>query len=300
MHIPNEMLQGALCPVTALLAVGGVTLAARAAYRARQQPGLGRFAAVAALIFAAQMLNFPVQLGTSGHLLGGVLAASLLGTPWAVLALTLVVSIQALVFADGGLLVLGANVLNMALLGAGVGGFLLQRLRGRGWPLWLAVPLAAWLSLQLAAVACALELALSGTLPLAQVLPAMLGVHMLIGVGEALLSVLLVALCSAELRARPRAPVALPALAAVLIATLLSPYASSYPDGLEWVLSRYGALHESAPLLVTPFADYSVAGLAEGALATGLAGLAGVLLVAGVALALGRLAQYWRRTASVF
>ncbi len=124
MHIPQNLLDGRICPVPA--AVSGLCLAgaAFAAYRSAEKPDALRFAAVSAFIFAAQMMNFPISGGTSGHLLGGVLASALLGVPFGVLALALVVALQAVVFADGGLNVLGANILNMAVIGTGLGGLL--------------------------------------------------------------------------------------------------------------------------------------------------------------------------------
>jgi len=285
MHIPQNLLDGSICPMTAV--VSGLCLAgaALAAYRSVEKPRPLRFAAVSAFIFAAQMMNFPIGGGTSGHLLGGVLASALLGVPFGVLALALVVTIQALVFADGGLTVLGANVLNMAVLGAGLGGLLrlglLKKLPAGGAWIWIAAGLASWAAVMLAALACAVELALTGVLPLEQVAPAMLGVHALIGVGEALVT------CAALALFERSAPVgavsasrgfAAPALAALLIALCLSPFASPLPDGLEAVMAHYQVLHEAAPLFVTPLADYQVAGVAFEALSTGLAGLIGVVL----------------------
>ena len=155
MHIPTSMMNGAVCPVTAAVSVGGIAVAAAMAWKAEHKPAPARFAAVSAFIFAGQMVNFPVQFGTSGHLLGGVLAAALLGVPFGVLAIALVVTLQCLVFADGGLAVLGANLLNMAILGAGAGGWLWQRLAAEAAPQHrpLTLALAAWLSVLLAALA---------------------------------------------------------------------------------------------------------------------------------------------------
>jgi cobalt/nickel transport system permease protein len=292
MHIPNEMLNGLVCPVSAALAVTGIAIAAHAARRAQEKPTALRFAAVAALVFAAQMINFPVQDGTSGHLLGGVVASSLLGVPFGVLALALVVAIQSLVFADGGLLVLGANVFNMALLGAGAGGLLNEALRKCGLHRHVALTLSACISVLLAATGCSLELAISGTIEAGKVLPAMLGVHALIGVGEALLTLVLVSAFSASAAKAGRWDFSAPFLGAILTATMLSPFASSHPDGLEWVAEHYGFLKEGAPLFVTPLADYAVPVIANGALSTALAGLIGVLLVAATGMLLGRLLQF--------
>ncbi len=291
MHIPNEMLNGLICPVSAALAVTGIAVAAHAARKSETRPSASRFAAVAALVFAAQMLNFPVQDGTSGHLLGGVVASGLLGVPFGVLALALVVSIQALVFADGGLLVLGANVFNMALLGAGVGGLLNEALRKSGLHRHLSLLLSAWMSVLLAAIACSVELAISGTIEAGRVLPAMLGVHALIGVGEAVLTLVLVLAFSNKSVTAGRWDFAAPFLGALLAATMLSPFASSHPDGLEWVAEQYGFLKEGAPLFVTPLADYALPMISDAALSTALAGFIGVVLVASAGMLLGRFFQ---------
>ena len=150
-----------------------------------------------AFIFAAQMVNFPVLGGTSGHLLGGVLAAVLLGPFAGAMVLTCVLFVQCLVFQDGGLIALGANVVNMAFVGS-MGGYLIYRLiaakggRSSRTVLMIGVAVASWLSVVLAAVACSLELALSGTSPLRVVLPAMVGVHAVIGLGEAVITSLVI------------------------------------------------------------------------------------------------------------
>ena len=148
-----------------------------------------------AFVFAAQMLNFPVLGGTSGHLIGGVLAAVLLGPYAGAVVLASVLVVQCFIFQDGGLTALGVNILNMALVGT-LGGYLIFRLiygisRTRQGFL-SAVAVAAWCSVVLASVACSFELALSGTVKLGSVLLAMVGVHALIGIGEALITGLVV------------------------------------------------------------------------------------------------------------
>ncbi|HSJ54949.1 MAG TPA: energy-coupling factor ABC transporter permease, partial [Anaerolineae bacterium] len=156
----------------------------------RQVPLMG---VTAAFIFAAQMLNFTVAGGTSGHLLGGALAAILLG-PWAgMLVLTSVLAVQALLFQDGGLLALGANILNMAIVGVLVGWLAysaVRRLLGDRPVASLAGGfVAAWLSVLVASLLAAAELAVSGMSPWGLVVPAMGSVHMLIGLGEGLITV---------------------------------------------------------------------------------------------------------------
>jgi cobalt/nickel transport system permease protein len=237
-----------------------------------------KFASVSALIFAGQMMNFPISGGTSGHLLGGVLAAAVLGTPFGVLAIALVLGVQCLLFSDGGLAVLGANALNMSLIGAGVGGVIAGRLRDRSALSLTRLGFAAWISLVLASLVCSVELALAGTMPFSLSAPAMLGTHAVIGVGEALITVVAFSLLAAP-AADSRTGALAPSAGAILIALVLSPFACQLPDGLESVAAKLGFLHASAPAFAAPLADYSFSVSLPAAVSTGLAGLAGVLAV---------------------
>ena len=193
MHIPDGFLStdvALACAVPAAVCVGVGLRRANVELDERRVPLLG---VTAAFIFAAQMLNFPVAGGTSGHFLGAALAAILLG-PWlACLVMAVVLGVQAFVFADGGITALGANVLNMGVIGALVVGGLMHAARnvtGRGRKALLVIAGGgAWLAVMAGATATSLELAISGTVPLGTVLPAMLGVHALIGVGEAVVTV---------------------------------------------------------------------------------------------------------------
>jgi cobalt/nickel transport system permease protein len=204
MHIPDGFLStevAVACFVPAAVAVGVGLKRANVELDERRVPLLG---VTAAFIFAAQMLNFPVAGGTSGHFLGAALAAILLG-PWlACLVLAVVLGVQAFVFADGGITALGANVFNMGVVGALLVGGLMyaaRRVAGRGRTALLAISGAgAWLAVMAGATTTSLGLALSGTVPLGTVLPAMLGVHALIAVGEAVVTV---AAVSAVLATRP-------------------------------------------------------------------------------------------------
>ena len=164
---------------------------------------------MAAFIFAAQMLNFPVAGGTSGHLIGGALAAIILG-PWAaILVMTAVVGLQALLFQDGGLVVLGINLLNMSIMSvlAGYGAYWVFRKLGTSFKhLMIGGFIAAWVSVVIAAASTALMLGMSGTTPLALALPAMTGVHMLIGIGEGLITVFALSFIHAARPALLQAP----------------------------------------------------------------------------------------------
>lgn len=192
MHIPDGFLSLPTIGVTYAASAGAITYAVKQANKKlgdRHVPFMG---VMAAFIFAAQMLNFPVAGGTSGHLLGAALAAILLG-PWAaVLIMTCVLIVQAFVFQDGGITALGANIFNMGVVGGFVGYYiyrgvsLLAGKHPRGW--LIAGFVASWASVLAASVAAALELGFSGIIPLRIALPAMTVVHALIGIGEGLIT----------------------------------------------------------------------------------------------------------------
>lgn len=189
MHIPDGFLDAKTLIGTGIFSIGGIAYALKRVREILQDKMVPLMGVSAAFIFAAQMLNFPVAGGTSGHLLGGVLAAVLLG-PWAgMLVISSVLIVQCLIFQDGGLLALTANIFNMGLIGA-VGGYYvyawLKEVLGKN--VIAASAVAAWLSVVVASSACAVELAISGTSPLMIALPAMAGVHALIGIGEAIIT----------------------------------------------------------------------------------------------------------------
>src|SRR5512143_3749458 len=201
MHLPDGFLSltiSVLCWGATVVLVGAAISRTGDSLGERQVPLMG---IMAAFIFAAQMINFPVAGGTSGHLLGGALASILLG-PWAgMLVMTAVIAVQGLLFQDGGLVVMGANILNMGLLTVMVG-YGLYRI-SLGWNRNARLGMtgvAAWLSVMTGALFTSLEMWLSGTARLELVLPAMLTVHALIGLGEALITVAAVAFI---LRTRP-------------------------------------------------------------------------------------------------
>jgi cobalt/nickel transport system permease protein len=204
MHIPDGFLSPEVAGANAVVAAGAVGIGLhRAGTRLddRQVPLLG---VTGAFVFAAQMLNFPVAGGTSGHFLGAALATVLLG-PWlACLVLAVVLATQSFVFADGGVSALGANVVDMGVIGALLAGGLMlaaRRLLPRRRGLLLCIAGAgAWLAVVAGAAATSFWLALSGTVPLGTVLPAMLAVHAVIGVGEAVITV---AAVSALMATRP-------------------------------------------------------------------------------------------------
>jgi len=204
MHIPDGFLSPEVAAGTAVVAAGAVGVGLRRASAQLDDRVVPLLGVTGAFVFAAQMLNFPVAGGTSGHFLGAALATILLG-PWlATLVLAVVLATQCFVFADGGISALGANVLCMGVCGAlATGGLMLlaRRMLPRRRGVLLAVAGAgAWLAVIAGASATALLLALSGTVPLGTVLPAMLSVHVVIGLGEAAITV---AALSALMATRP-------------------------------------------------------------------------------------------------
>jgi cobalt/nickel transport system permease protein len=192
MHIPDGFLSGPVDLAMWLITIVVLAYAVRRTNRNLDERAVPLLGVMAAFIFAAQMFNFQVGPGMSGHLLGGVLAAVLLG-PWAgTLVMACVIAVQGLLFQDGGLLVMGANIFNMGVVGT-LGGYALYRLlagllggerRGR----IPAAAVAAWASVVAGATLAALQLGISGTTPLSLALPAMVGAHVLIGIGEAVIT----------------------------------------------------------------------------------------------------------------
>ncbi|MFA5887070.1 MAG: energy-coupling factor ABC transporter permease [Patescibacteria group bacterium] len=221
MHIPNEFLDPKISTgligvavavlgisfakvkeaVTALqpaeaLATAGRNVGSMAGRMRRVLTGNGeqtiyKMGMVAALVFSAQMFNFPINQGTSGHMLGGVFSFVILGPFAGSIVMAVVLLVQSLFFADGGLLAIGANIVNMAVVGTFLVYYLYILIRKVA-PEWLAIAIAAWLSVTLASFACSLEIGFSGTTSLGLVIPAMLKIHMLIGVAEALITLALV------------------------------------------------------------------------------------------------------------
>ena len=298
LHIPDGFLSPAVALICWVITIVVVALSIRKTSHALGQKQIPLMGIMAAFIFAAQMINFPVPGGTSGHLLGGALAAIALG-PWpAVLVMTAVVSVQGLLFQDGGLLAMGANILNMGILTAAVGYGLYRLVANRSTGLKLGVAgLAAWLSVMTSALATSLELWLSGTSRLDIVMPAMLLVHALIGIGEALITVAALAFI---MKVRPDILAGeketqkggigwvVVGILITLAVVVISPLASSNPDGLERVAEDLGFLNtgQSAPFELIP--DYTLPFFGETPLSTIAAGLIGVLVILGIIFMLSR------------
>jgi cobalt/nickel transport system permease protein len=307
MHIPDALLDPKVAAVTGLLGAAGLLFGLRRLEREHGERTTVLMGTMSAFIFAAQMVNFPVGPGVSGHLLGGVLASVLLG-PWAgAVVIAAVLLVQCFLYGDGGVTALGANFVNMGLIGA-VGGYAIYAsirhlIPGRKGIL-IAAMVAAWFSVLLAAGALAIELGAS----LARdaflgVLSGMTLVHAVIGLVEAVITGLVVRFL---LLRRPdlferhdatqrdsRGPrrwgqTIVGGLGiALAVAVLLGPFASEQPDGLEFVLEKQGLLNESP--VHAAMADYQFPGLNQVGLATAVAGLIGTLAVFGLGWGMSRI-----------
>ena len=300
LHIPDGFLNlvvSLICwAITALILALAISRTNKSLGE-KQVPLMG---VMAAFIFAAQMINFPVAGGTSGHLLGGALAAIILG-PWAaMLVMTAVIAVQGLLFQDGGLLVMGANILNMGILTAAIGYGLYRGTIGSSRKVKLAVAgIAAWLSVIAGALTTSLQLWLSGTSNLQTVALAMLSVHTLIGLGEALITVAALTfiyqtrpdlLDEKSVSAQSGRGWVFVGVVISLIVILLSPLASVNPDGLNRVAMDLGFIH-TAQSAKGPLAGYVIPFLVNSSLGKILAGAIGVAVVLTLAFVTGRSLQ---------
>ncbi|MFJ4621450.1 energy-coupling factor ABC transporter permease [Streptomyces sp. NPDC088812] len=322
MHVPDGFINAPTSAVTGVVAAGAIAVSLRGARRELDERTAPLAGLVAAFIFAVQMLNFPVAAGTSGHLLGGALAAILVGPYTGVLCVSVVLLMQGILFADGGLTALGVNITDMAIVTTVVAYAVFRGLvkvlpRGRG-AITAASFVAALLSVPAAALAFTLLYWIGGTTDIAigKVATAMIGVHVLIGIGEAVITALTVGAVVAvrpdlvhgarglgqklQLRVNgelvdvpdaeeaPAAPA--PArtsrrtlwvsglVTSLVLAGFVSFYASANPDGLEKVAADQGIDQkvEEHSAADSPLADYGVKDVDDARLSGGLAGVIGV------------------------
>jgi cobalt/nickel transport system permease protein len=190
MHIPDAFIpiwQGAIYWIVALVFVA---LALKWARNEMNEEKLPLVAVLAAAVFALQSFNLPVSMGTSGHLVGGALVAIVLGSPFAaVFILTMVLIVQGVLFGDGGITTMGANIINMGVIGGFVGFYSFKGLMGVTKSMPVSAFIAAWLACLIPALACAVEMYFAGTFPLREGLIAMGLYHAAIGIIEGLVTV---------------------------------------------------------------------------------------------------------------
>lgn len=303
MHAPDGFLDATTAIATGAVSAAAVGVALRGAREQLDEKTVPIAGVTAAFVFAAQMVNFPVAAGTTGHLLGGALAAVLLGPAVGLLVVTVVVLVQALIFADGGLTALGYNVLNMAVV-TSLGGWAMFRLSCRFLPrsrtgVAIAAGLAGFVSVVLSAMAFSLEWLVGATVavPFDRVFTAMVGVHAVIGIGEGVITGLTVAAVLAtrpdlvagarDLRLAPgsgsrrvRPAVVAGVAVALVVAIGVAQFAVDDPDGLEAVADEVGFAEtaQDHPFERSVFADYATTGVASEPVSLALAGASGTLL----------------------
>lgn len=301
MHLPDGFLTIPVSILLWLISIIVIGIALRKTSRQLGEKEIPLMGILAAAIFAGQMLNFSVTGGTSGHLLGAALATILLG-PWAaILVMTSVVSIQAILFQDGGLIALGANLFNMAVVGVFVSyaifSLIKKLVKNDRLGLFAGSVAASWASIVAASLACGLELSLSGTSPANLAIPAMAAIHALIGIGEALITLGAVSFIFAARKdllnysnADNKSTWGILIAGGFITLTLavLSPLASIHPDGLEWVASQQGFISNAKGTLFNIFPDYVLPGFSNQILATILAALIGAVVVFGITLGVAR------------
>jgi cobalt/nickel transport system permease protein len=296
MHIPDGFLDAKTAIATTVFSVIGLGTALRHARQHLQSREIPLVGLTAAFIFVAQMLNFPIAGGTSGHLIGATLAMVLLGPNAAIIVMSSVIIIQAAIFADGGLLALGANIFNMAIV-APVSSYVIYKIlrrflrdtRGQ----LISASVASWCATVIASVFCAGELAWSGIAAWSIVFPTMAGIHAIIGVGEGLITMLVLSAIaktrpelltdtSIQIKRKENKP-ALIYSAVIVIGLLLlvAPFASQLPDGLNRVAQSLGFETKKIENMgfSTPLKDYRFFGIESPTLSTIAAGITGAGVV---------------------
>lgn len=307
MHLPDGFLDAKTAVASGVLAAVGLGCALRSVRQSlppRRIPLLGM---ASAFVFAAQMINFPVAAGTSGHLIGAVLTAVLLGPGAAAVVMTSVLILQCLLFQDGGLTALGANIFNLGIVAPGIGYALYSVIRRAVGPSlrWraFAAAFATWMATIAAAIVCAGELASSGTVSWRAAFPAMAGIHAVIGLVEALVTSLIV-ISLARLRpellapshesATLRAPRKLLIIEGLLItaglAIFVAPFACGWPDGLEQVAISLGFSERASAdgVLLAPWPDYQIPGIESRLLSAAVVGGVGTLAAFGLCWTMAR------------
>ena len=297
MHVPDGFINAQVSAATGIISLGTLWAYIRNAKNLVADKLIALTGMMSALIFVLQMINFPIAAGTSGHLLGGALAVIVLGPSLGVICISIVVVIQSLLFADGGLSALGVNVLNMAIITSLTGWFtitLWKKLFGESqFTLISGSVIAGLLSVVFSSIAFVLEYAIGGTVsvPLGNVLIAMISTHLLIGLGEGIITALIVSLLLrvrsdlVYVNSKKNKSNTLSTSYGVLIALILSlilvtPYASSSPDGLESVASDFG--FEETDGVVLLLEDYGISSINNNFVSTTLSALLGILAIAGL------------------
>ena len=295
MHVPDGFMNVTMSAATGVISFGTLWAYIRSAKDLIADKFIALTGMMSALIFVLQMINFPVAAGTSGHLLGGALAVIVLGPRLGLICLSVVVIIQSLLFADGGLSALGVNVLNMAIVTSATSWFIVKywiKFIGKNKTSIVTVSvLAGILSVVFSSIAFTIQYAIGGTIsiPVGTVLIAMVSTHLIIGLGEGIITALIITLL---MRVRPDLVYAYDRsdenttkvsfyglfIILILLLSLVTPFASSSPDGLESVAEEFGFTQTDGIVLLLD--DYGINAINNNFLSTVLSALLGVIVVA--------------------
>jgi len=314
MHIPDNFLSTPVWATLDSIAIPAVAIVSRKAQKATDSNRLPLMGVMGAFVFAAQMINFPVGLGTSGHLVGGTLLACLLG-PWAAaLVITAILIVQALIFQDGGVLALGANIINMALIGV-LAGYLPARLLSRSRWKALGIVLGGTCSVLASGVLALSELLFSGirmSKPLIGVSLGLFAVNALLEGGITLTVLTAIQRLNPAMTTAFAAPKIPPARRTAIWARLLLPVAcasaalaavgilmaSSLPDGLQRLGQKLQLPLGAHPVFHSPLRDYNVQGFGNAWMSRASAGLLGLVFIYAICLLGSHLLDRARRSYS--
>jgi len=295
MHVPDGFMNVTMSAATGVISFGTLWAYIRSAKDLIADKFIALTGMMSALIFVLQMINFPIAAGTSGHLLGGALAVIVLGPRLGLICLSVVVIIQSLLFADGGLSALGVNVLNMAIVTSATSWFIVKywiKFIGKNKTSIVSVSvLAGILSVVFSSIAFTIQYAIGGTIsiPVGTVLLAMVTTHFIIGFGEGIITALIVTLL---IRVRPDLIYAYERsdenttkvsfyglfIILILLLSLITPFASSSPDGLESVAEEFGFTQTDGIVLLLD--DYGISAVNNDFISTILSALLGVTVLA--------------------
>ena len=295
MHVPDGFMNVTMSAATGVISFGTLWAYIRSAKDMIADKFIALTGMMSALIFVLQMINFPVAAGTSGHLLGGALAVIVLGPRLGLICLSVVVIIQSLLFADGGLSALGVNVLNMAIVTTTTSWFIVKywiKFIGKNKTSIVTVSvLAGILSVVFSSIAFTIQYAIGGTIsiPVGTVLIAMVTTHLIIGLGEGIITALIITLL---MRVRPDLVYAFDRndknttkvsfyglfIILILLLSLVTPFASSSPDGLESVAEEFGFTQTDGIVLLLD--DYGINAINNSFVSTILSALLGITVVA--------------------
>ncbi len=296
MHIPDGILTPAVLITGGVLVAGILPIGVKKVQKDFDQSAIPKMGVMAAFIFAAQMINFPILGAASGHLIGGALSAILFGFWPATIIMTTIVALQALLFGDGGITVLGVNIFNMAILAPAVAAFTYKFLTKVRTPQSVSIFIASFLSVIATAVLVGIELGFSEVTSFSNALTIIVVWHLLIGIGEGLITMAILPFAyksnfgRQQVNGKPlkKIWIAVWLVIAVIIGGFISLLASAMPDGFEKTAEDIGVLDKAKTILEAPFSDYAIP-WASGNWSAIVAGIIGVLITAVVFVILAKL-----------